>query len=241
MVRIETQPPALYIRNMSARVWGRIGWVAVVGLLAFDGTAGPLKNPRREVGAQIVDITPLLHWWTNHAGARPLTAWVHVTGNIVGSNSYGWIVDATVEASHRPGQDEAAAGGGGRKRIVLSHPPLQDRAAFDEMTAQLKSLEDQRTQANALETQANNYIHPGGGNAVRPHFAKNTWDLREAKAVQQQAAAQVRELDKQIKDLKARMAASWSNTQHYEVDCFALDTGQDQNRLPLYEHGAAWR
>jgi len=207
----------------------------------LETSASPVKNPRREVDNQIVNLSPLLHWWTNHAGVRPLTAWVHVTGNIVGTNTYGWIVDASVEASHRPGQDETAGGGGGQKRIVLSHPPLQDRAAFEGTAAQLKSLEDQRTQANALETQANNYIHPGGGNAVRPHFALKTLDLREAKAVQQQAAAQVRELDKQIKDLKASMAASWANAQHYEVDCFALDTGRDQNRLPLYEHGAAWQ
>jgi hypothetical protein len=203
--------------------------------------AGPLKSPKRAVDGVTVDLTPLFRWWTNHANARPLTAWVQVTGSIVATNSYGWVVDATVESSSRrtPDEDVPSITPGGHKRILLNHPPLQDRAAFEKLAAQLKSLEDQRTQARDLQKEAQSYLRPGS-KVPHPYFRKArvaAWG--EAKTTEDAAKAQVVDLDKQIKDLKAKMAP-WPSTEHYELDCFALDTGKEQSGLPLYDHGASW-
>jgi len=226
---------------MKVRVGSLGGWLVLLGLslLVWPASASPVKNPRRVVGERVVDISPLLHWWTNRDGVRPLTAWVHVTGTIVGTNSYGWLVEAAVENSRSTTRE--AGPSGGQKRILLRHPPLQDRAAFEGMAAELKRLTDQRAEASSMQTQANNFIHPWSNNAVRPHFAMKTLDLREARATEQNAAAQGKQLDQQIKELKTKMSALWSNTASYEVDCFALDTGRDLDRVPLYEHGAAWQ
>ena len=203
--------------------------------------ASPVKSPRRVVGQQTVDLSPLLHWWTNHTGMRPLAAWVHVTGNVVGTNSSGWVVEAQVEAHARPGQEEGAdsAAAGGAKRILLRHPPLQDRAAFEQLAAQLRVLNQERAQAAGSELQARNYLHPGSNGVHRVHYKGQGFANREAQAVEKNAATSKQELDKQIKDAKAKMAA-WPNAEHYELDCFALDTGTELNKLPLYEHGMSW-
>lgn len=225
---------------MSSRVL-RAGLAAGLALmLALGAEASPAKSPKRVVGQQTVDLTPLLHWWTNHSGARPLTAWVHVTGTIVGTNAYGWVVEAQVEAHNRPGQEEGAeaAADGGQKRILLRHPPLQDRSAFEQLSAQLKALEQQRNQASGMEAQARNYLHPSNG-VHRAHYKGQAAARSEAGAVEHNAAASKQELDKRIKDLKAKMAA-WPNTERYELDCFALDTGTQINRQPVYEHGMSW-
>ncbi len=206
--------------------------------LAILAEGSPVKSPRRVVGQQTVDLNPLFRWWTHHDGARPLTAWVHVTGKIVGTNSYGWVVDAQVEGSVRPGQDEGAgpATTGGAKRMLLRHPPLADRAAFEQLAAQLKALSQERAQAADLESQAHNFVHPGSNSVRRVHYKGQAQAKREAIGVEKNATAGKLALDNRIKDTKAKLA-SWPNTERYELDCFALDTGTELNKLPLYEHG----
>src|SRR5258708_256074 len=66
-------------------------------LLAGSSPASPMKNPQRWVGEQKIDLTPLFQWWAKHAGERPLTAWIHVTGSIVQTNAWGWVVNARVQ------------------------------------------------------------------------------------------------------------------------------------------------
>jgi hypothetical protein len=217
-------------------------WAGLVLVLTLPAAASPVKSPRRVVDQRTVDLSPLLHWWTNHTGLRPFTAWVHVTGNVVGTNAYGWVVDAQVEAHARPGQEEGtdSAAAGGAKRILLRHPPLQDRAAFEQLAARLKVLNQQRAQAEGAESQARNYLHPGSNGVHRVHYKGQGFANREAHEVEKNATASKQELDKQIKDAKSKMAA-WPNSERYELDCFALDTATELNKLPLYEHGTSWQ
>jgi hypothetical protein len=217
--------------------------LAIAGMVltvAAAASASPLKAPKRVVNQQTVDLTPLFHWWTNQSGARPLTAWVHVTGNVVGTNSYGWVLEGKVEASVRPGQEEgaASANGSGPKRILLRHPPLQDRAAFEQLAAQYKAWNGQRAQAASAESQAHTFLH--GSNGVHQvRFKRHAWQRQELAATEKDAAASKKALDKQLQDLKAKLAA-WPSPDIYQLDCFALDTRTEQNRLPVYEHGMSW-
>src|ERR1041385_5018948 len=69
---------------------------------AFEpAQANPLKSPRRTINQYVVDLNPLFRWWTNRAGARPLEAWVHITGQIVGTNAWGWVLHAHIGESGR--------------------------------------------------------------------------------------------------------------------------------------------
>src|SRR5437667_7193782 len=64
---------------------------AVVALvISHTIEANPLENPRRMVGGNTVDLSPLFRWWSKHDGERPLNAWVHVTGSVIGTNAWGW-------------------------------------------------------------------------------------------------------------------------------------------------------
>lgn len=239
---IETPGHFVILLGMSARFSSRLVWGAILFCAACAVQGGPLKSPKRGVNGGTVDLTPLFRWWTNHADARPLTAWVHVTGSVVGTNTYGWLVEATVESSGRqaPGEDAPSITPGGQKRILLGHPPLQDRAVFEKLAAQLKLLDDQRAQARDLQKQAQDYLRPGS-KVPRPYFHKGRVSANaDARMTEEAAKVQILDLDKQIKELKAKMAP-WPNTDRYELDCFALDTGKQQSKLPLYDHGATWQ
>src|SRR5262252_6910694 len=101
-------------------------------------SADPLKFPKRTVNGVAVDLNPLFRWWTNHSGTRPLTAWVHVTGAIVGTNSLGWTVQGTVERrSDLPDESEPEKSS---PSFILRNPPLSDLAKFDELVAKRAEL-----------------------------------------------------------------------------------------------------
>lgn len=228
---------------MNTPRWAKyFGVAAAVLLMAMAAVATPLKSPKRLVGQGTADLTPLFHWWTNHAGARPLTGWAHVTGKIVATNRYGWVVDARLETSKHEEQAEGSptAKAGGNTRIILMHPPLQDRTAFEQLAAQLRTLEAQRTQATNREAQLHHSLHSNSNN-MRTFASKGAaWERHDLDAAAKQAAAARKQLDKQIQEVRLRLAA-WPSPDHYEVDCFALDTNTGLNRVPLYDHGTSWQ
>jgi len=194
--------------------------------------ASPLKEPRRMVNGQAADLTPLFHWWTNHDGNRPLTAWVHVTGSIVGTNTWGWVVQGEIEKTAQTLTRTPASSAGGR--IILRNPPLQDRIEFETWSAQLKSLEEQRAKVAGLESQAKKSLQSiGHGRSYRAQH-------QQLQQTETEARAELRPLDQQIKDLKGRLA-SYPPGEHYSLDCFALDTGQAYGGVPLLDHGAGFR
>jgi hypothetical protein len=206
--------------------------------LAVPFRASPLKEPKRSLSGGVVDLHPLFQWWTNHTGPRPLTAWVHLTGSIVGTNVYGWVLEGHAEQSERA---RAAAPAGGHDKIILQHPPLQDRAEFEKLSAQLKALNEQHGKLSSIENQAkadhqvNNRIkadlHRQG---VR---ARNvSAEARQDRAIENEAKAEIKPLDQQIQAVKAQLAV-YPNPDHYVVDCFALETSQAAKGMPVYDYG----
>lgn len=186
--------------------------------------ASPLKTPKRIVSEHTVDLTPLFHWWTNHAGARPLASWSHVTGNIVGTNGTAWVVEASVD-SHA---------GGAHHRVLLRHPPLQDRADFEQLSTRLKALNEQRAKLSGEQTQAKHEA-----NSLTSHAPNSRVARREARLLKQEAKAangDLNTLDKQIKDVRGKLAA-FPSEDHYVVDCFALNTGEQSAAGAVYDHG----
>jgi hypothetical protein len=227
---------------MSTSQWTKaLGIVGAVWVAAAATLANPVQAPKRVVGSQTVDLTPLFRWWTNQSGARPLTGWVHVTGTVVGTNTTGWVVDAHVETKAPSDSEEGAAPAkaAGTRRILLRHPPLQDRVAFDQLAGQLKVLNYQRAQVADAEAEAHRYLHPGSNGVRRVEFKSQGWEHREVRITEQNAAAEKKRLDYLIQQTKAKLSA-WASPDHYELDCFALPTGTAQNRLPVYEHGMSY-
>lgn len=211
--------------------------VMLVSALAPALLASPLKSPKRLINDRTADLTPLFHWWTNRAGPRPLTAWVHLTGEPVATNSFGWIIQASVESTgHSTNENRRSPAPGGSSRVLLQNPPLRDRAEFDRLKTELAGLNQQRTnleaQAHAVAAEQNAVRHSG----LRPRVVAA--ENRQLKAAQSEANTSLKSLDKQIQDVKKKLAV-YPNPDQYVVDCFALETAAEYNRMPVYDHGFA--
>lgn len=222
----------------------RFGGVVAVLMAAWTTLpASPLKAPKRVVSGQSVDLNPLFKWWAKHEGKRPLAAWVHVTGTIVGTNAWDWVVEAQVEKTERPNRPDESAkrNNEGRRKILLREPPQQDRAEFERLNAELKAMNAQHSALAGEEAQAKNRADALGReqqanrrNGVRSRTLAA--EHRQATQVENQAKQQIKPLDQQIQELRKKLSA-YPNPDHYEVDCFALETLKESGGLPLYDHG----
>lgn len=209
-------------------------------LISTGLLAAPLQHPKRLINAYTVDLTPLFKWWSKHEGKRPLSAWVHVTGSIVGTNAAGWILEAQVEGLEK---DKGLAAPGepahGPMKIVLRSPPLEDLTEFERLTSELNTLNVQRgtLAAEADQAKASDQAvaqQQRGARGARSRVL--ALEDRRLKRTEQEAKARQQPLDQQIQAIKAKLAV-YPKTDHYEVDCFALDMQYDFDRLPVYDHG----
>ena len=212
----------------------------LVLLAAVALHANPAREPKRLVNGRTADLTPLIKWWTNHSGSRPLTAWVHVRGPIVGTNAGCWVISAEVEHPHH--EEKASDGSSDYSgKILLKNPPLQEKADFDQLSAQLKALEQSRGQVHAQEEQAKNQaeaLHKQQNANRRLGYRSKALaaESRQATVTENEAKAELKPLDQQIQELKKKLAI-YPGTDHYEVDCFALDLDQKHSGLYMYDHG----
>jgi hypothetical protein len=224
-------------------IHNRVTVVLAVVLTACSTLASPLKAPKRMINGHMVELTPLFKWWAKHDGQRPLMAWVHITGKIVGTNGWDWVVEAQIEKTDRPNRPEETEHrqAAGPTRIVLREPPTQDRAEFEQLSAQLKTLNAQHAALAGQETDAKNRADA----LNREEKANRRYGVRspelaaehkQATQVENQAKQDLKPLAQQIQELKKKLAA-YPNPDHFEVDCFALETLQQYSGMPLYDHG----
>lgn len=211
----------------------------IVSIPGFNSWASPAQYPKRTVNSYTIDLSPLCKWWLKHEGPRPLSAWVHITGKIVGTNAGAWIVEAQVEGAANRAQSEESANG--LPRILLQNPPVDELVEFEQLSSRLNELLAQRANAAGEESQAKMHEQAVAGqqrsikrNPLESHLlAVEDKQLKKAESTAQQ---QEKSLDQQIKELRAKLAG-YANTDHYEVDCFALDLHYDFGRVAVYDHG----
>src|SRR6266496_559819 len=123
------------------RVVFLIFWSALIWNSCGSARADALKYPKRMVNGQTIDLTPLFRWSAKPESDRPLTSWVHITGAVVGSNTYGWIIEAQIAPPASQGSSAARKHPqGAPHEILLRNPPMSDRADFDALLAQHKAL-----------------------------------------------------------------------------------------------------
>jgi len=205
--------------------------------------ASPLKDPKRIINGQTVDLSPLFRWWSKQEGERPLKAWVHLSGTVTATNAWGWVIEAHIErAKTGPGDDPNALKDG---KIILRHPPAAERGEFEALAAQLKELNDQHARLSADASKANK----SSQDATTKQSANNV-SVRRAASLQRQAQQagetakededQLKTIDQQLKEVKDKLATFPSETK-YSVDSFALDLKQQANGMPLFERGAVSR
>jgi hypothetical protein len=219
-----------------------------LGLISLQQLpANPLKSPRRVINNQSVDLNPLFKWWTNHTGTRPLTAWVRISGTVVATNSWGWVIEGKAQGATGNGasRDEAESAPKESGKILLLHPPLQDLVEYERLKSQLQTLTTNRQELVREGTQAKTQAQAVA--KEQKTMARNSPRARtlsqEAKQLNQtsgQAQSQVKLLDRQIQPLKDKLA-TYPSSEHYVIDSFALDTGREAQNMAVYDHGLVFQ
>lgn len=223
----------------------QIAGLWLMGLLILlppaSRAASPLKDPKRIVQGQTVDLSALFKWWPKREGERPLSGWAHVTGPVVGTNGWGWILEGHAEGGE-PVKGEREKPG----RLILKNPPLQEFGKFSELLARSKALNDQRNaltvQANKAEGQAAELA--GQQKVNRQHHVASSSALKREtrywQAMAKQEKDRIKTVDKELKEVENQLKA-YPDKERYAVDCLALRTGEKQNGMAVYDHGVVLR
>lgn len=242
------------------------GSLPLLTLFVLSGTALSqerfcFRNPQRIIGDARVSISPLLKWWSVYESAlrrsgsgsqtnreallkaRPLSSWDHIEGSWVEDFGGTWIVDATIELI--PGKTV-------HKRILLFHPPEDEKKLFDDLTAKLKWLQGVESQSIAASSSNDQLVRENNSRVSTLDMIGNSSGFMRAQVGPQlQAydhASSIAIARSQIFMARARSAsdeipkiqlglASMPTGKEYRIDFFALRTGQIYNGLPVYELG----
>jgi hypothetical protein len=207
-----------------------LGYFAALHVAAGAQPAQP-AGARRLVNGHTVDLSPLLRWSAHHDGDRPLSAWVHVSGNVTGTNAWGWVISGQAEKSKEAGES-AAESAGGSHQFVLKNPPVSDMAEFERLHAEMTALNAERNRINTLAKDAKTEASLVSKTHAR-HRGRAASALRR---VEQADENDIKTLDQKIDDLKKKMGAI-STGERYQLNGFALDTGTTYQRLPVYDYG----
>lgn len=242
--RLSPSAPVRYLGGMRMRQDpGICRLVVVVVMAALTVQADGLRDPRRIINGQTVDLSPLFRWWTAKEGARPLGAWVRVTGSVVGSSVWGWTLEAQIQKVPQAANDGETNPVALPQplRIILKNPPQQQQAEFDKLVAQRQALEGERTRLSDLAASSGQ----AAAQAAKQYDSSRPWKLQssvaldgigQARMVEADARARLKSVDEQLAEIKRKLAG-YPDPNRYMVDCFALDSGEKQRGVPVYDHG----
>jgi hypothetical protein len=219
----------------------KIVCIAVWVFAALTTSATPLKTPRRMVQGRTVDLKPLFTWWASHAGDRPLASWVHINGKVIGTNGFGWIVEGQVEGSAKGSDESEKTKSSADGKLVLKNPPITEMAEFAQSHAQLRSLTDKVKQLSKQVETASEKVKQLNAldQTARKRRARSRaveQDLRNWRATEKNDREQLQSENKQLDELKKKFPGPVDAT--YQLDCFALETGEKNGAMAVYDHGA---
>ena len=151
---------------------------------------------------------------------RPLTSWVHVTGEVVATNSFGWVVEAQVEKTAQTGHSSNAGSG---SRVLLMNPPAPQKAEFEQLSAKLKVLQTERRSLSDSEAKVRQQqkVASQEQHSLVVHGARSRLlavQGLEAKRVGDEAARETKALDPQIRTVQNGLA-KYPSTLLLAVDC----------------------
>jgi hypothetical protein len=228
------------IARCSIKISG-LAAAALIFLSSRPVPADPLKDPKRIVSGGTVDLSPLFQWWPKQKDERPLAKWSHVTGEIVGTNSWGWILDAhTTVPDPENGERKDQQG-----KIVLRNPPIHDRRAFDTIFAQRRALEAKKSALNSEAQAAARHLEQlseqrkankqSGASSRGLNAQSARWTQTE-----KSAKDAVKPLDVQLQAIENQLK-SFPNRDRYVVDCFALSLSEKAGELAVFDYGLPFK
>jgi hypothetical protein len=209
--------------------------LCALGSEAQTNTNLCFRYPARVIGGARVDLSYLFSHWHSETNAVTNTAWIRLTGTVVG-NSAGWIVD---------GETDSAVKIKTRQRVLVLNPPTTEKATFENTSAELDAVNVQmskiREEAGSYDGQLRNGMRVSvraqetsrSGTDEPPILVvgKKSDDLqRRIDAISKRAAElhQVMESIPHTNMLSGRI---------YKVDFFVVSTGKIFNGMPVLDFG----
>lgn len=227
----------------------RVRWfaLAILGcfLLAESSLADPARDPKRLVNNFTIDLTPLCKWWQKKDGPRPLSAWIHLTGSVVGTNSGAWIIEGKPDGSdnNKTARDEGSAAAASTEpaRFLLLNPPVEDLLEFQRLSDRLAQLNrkhaelvSQATEAHSRDAAVTEQERALGRNRAQARVLAT--EDKQLKSLENHAKTDQKLVEQEIKELKSKLAA-YPKPDQYVLDCFALDKHGEHQQMPVYDYG----
>jgi hypothetical protein len=180
--------------------------------------ANPCNDPQRLINGYTVNLGPLIEWWPQPKGLRPLPGWKHVQGSITRDTSSGWIIAGKADSKGNP------------STFLIKNPPRKRLQHFQERKRQLSQCERSRDAAmeflrRPIATDAYSYLG-------------TPWPSPPISLAQyKEAGARLAELVRTINALHAELAPMQDKNGNFKLDAFALKLNESFEGLPVFDHG----
>ncbi len=193
------------------------------------------RNPHPIIQGRSVDLTPLFRWWvnpqapigdTNNANARPMPAYVKVTGDILKDEPAGWVVDATVETF--PGKQQ-------HEKIFILNPPRKEKSRFEELQAEAGQP------SSASGTSNPSAKSPGSAAHKHQHTKNHTGNSSNTNQVADQSDPGTDAAPASPAVAAAQKPLSAFPFSTYRAEFFAFQTPQRYENLPTMDAGLAFQ
>jgi hypothetical protein len=190
------------------------GWC----LFAQTAQANPCNYPKRSVNGYTVNLQPLMEWWSDPKGLRPLSGWKHVQGSVVRDTAFGWVVTGKADSKGHP------------STFLIKNPPRARLRRFEELKRQLS--ECQRLHDAEMEI------------LRRPvctdwySYSLTDWSAPPISLTEYRSAtARCAELGHAIYTINVEMGTMRDKKGNFKLDAFALRLNESFEGLPVFDHG----
>lgn len=186
-------------------------------LLVSTARANPCVDPKRLVNAHIVNLQPLIQWWPEPKGIRPLSDWKHVHGKITRDTDSGWVVLAKTKKDVK-------------LQVLVRNPPRDRLRRFQELKNQLSECE--RAQRDALA-----FVRRPVCVDLNSLYTV-AWPAPPITAAEyHEGKLRLGKLTKASDALRAEIGSMQDGKGDFIVDAFALNLHQTFEGLPVFDHG----
>ena len=180
--------------------------------------ANPCVYPKRMVNGYAVDLRPLMQWWAEPKGLRPLSGWRHVRGAITEDTALGWVMTGK------------AGGDAHTSKFFLKNPPRERLQRFQEIKRRLPELDKDRVATQELVQLPVHSYWDRAWAVQRPSPVLSVAEHKEA-------AERLRLLDQEIQSLREELAPMQDAEGNFRLDAFALRLNERYQGLPVFDHG----
>jgi hypothetical protein len=212
-------------------------------LATISLTANPAREAKRTVNGFSIDLNPLFKWRQKHDGDRPLPAWRHLAGVIVGTNSGAWVIERWPDES--AGDRKSGAGrvfswfGRGKRQGFVDTPAERGCCRLSATANSSRPAQSHPVRSGVGEAHDRAEAVTRLERASRRNRAQSrvlAAEDKQLKSVETQAELQQKPVDEELREIKAKLA-SYPKPDEYVLDCFALDLHSEYQGMPVYDYG----